>query len=256
MGSKGVDVDGMHLEAATIPLIILTAALSLFRRQGLPPPWERRAVGAEPMPLIVYGASSALGCFAIKLAKAAGVHPIIAVAGGSRAYAEGLLEGERGDRMVDYRDGVEVMMRGVRSALGGVRARHAIDCISAGGTWVPLTRLVEDGGVVSVVSGANGYEEGEIPRGVRVVYTYVGTVHDGAYLAHMPKQPEDKEGVRGDPEWARGFLRYLEGMLERGEMEGHPFEVVPGGLEGVETGLKKLKAGEGAGRKFVYRISE
>jgi len=72
----------------------------------------------------------------------------------------------------------------------------------------------------------------------------------------MPKQPEDKEGVRGDPEWARGFLRYLEGMLERGEMEGHPFEVVPGGLEGVETGLKKLKAGEGAGRKFVYRISE
>ncbi|CCD52898.1 hypothetical protein BofuT4_P138220.1 [Botrytis cinerea T4] len=69
-------------EAATIPLVATTAALSLFRRQHLPPPWSPRA-DIVPLPLIIYGASSSLGTFAVKLARASNIHPIIAIAGGS-----------------------------------------------------------------------------------------------------------------------------------------------------------------------------
>lgn len=93
----------MDLEAATIPLVTLTAALSIFV-------WTRRSVEAGPVPLMSYSASSALGSFAIELTKASGVHPIVAVAGGSRAYAESMLEKDGGDRMVDYGDGVEMTM--------------------------------------------------------------------------------------------------------------------------------------------------
>ena len=246
-----------------MPLIVLTAAITLFRRQGLPPPWDpvpgspSLELPLTPMPLIIYGASSALGCFAIKLAKVSNVHPIIAIAGGSKAYVETLLDVSKGDRLVDYRGGVEKMKEDVRDALGGLVVRHAVDCISAKQTWVPLTQLVEpDGGVVSVVSGASKYDEDEIPKGVRVVYTYVGTVHDGAYLEGMPCQPPDKEEVRGDMEWAGNFVKWFGGAVKRGDMRGHPYEVIDGGLEGVEEGLRKLRGGENKGRKYVYRVVE
>ena len=268
-----------------MPLIVLTAALTLFRRQHLPPPWAPmpassspapsssplRVYGRQflppswspllpdslprPTPLIIYGASSALGSFTIKLAKASNIHPIIAIAGGSHAYVDTLLDASRGDKLVDYRNGVEKMKEEVNTALNGLVARNAVDCISAKGTWVALTQLVDPkGGIVSVVSGVNRYDESEIPEGVKVLYTYVGTVHDGAYLPSMPCQSVNKEEVRGDVEWAGRFVRYLSGILGRGEVSGHPFVVVPNGLEGVEGGLRGLKNGEARGRKYVYRV--
>ncbi|KAK4693824.1 hypothetical protein P7C71_g3642, partial [Lecanoromycetidae sp. Uapishka_2] len=247
-------------EAATIPLVLLTAAVTLYRRQKLPEPWSLGSgdVPPTPTPLIVYGASSALGCFAIKLAKASNVHPIVAIAGGSSEYVGTLLDATKGDRLVDYRNGVQTMQKDVLEALGGLKVRHAVDCISSNGTWVPLAQLLdcEGKGVLSVVSGSNKYDEVEIPRGVNILYTYVGTVHEGAYKPSMPKQPVDKEEVERDIEWVKVFVGRVGEMLERGEISGHPFRVVPGGLEGVEEGLRKLKSGEAKGYKFVYRVLE
>ena len=156
------------------------------------------------------------------------------------------------------------MKRDVRAALGeenSKRARHALDAISSKGSWVPLAQLVGqpggDGGVVSVVSGANRYNEPEIPSSVQIVYTYVGTAHEGAYKPKMPKQPAaGPEDVKADIDFAFLMCRYLGRMLARGEFEGHPVRVVPGGLGGVEEGLRALKGGKAEGRKFVYRIGE
>lgn len=44
---------------------------------------------------------------------------------------------KKGDTMVDCGNGVEKMQRDVISALDG------INCISANGTWVPLTQLLD-----------------------------------------------------------------------------------------------------------------
>ena len=244
-------------EAATIPLVTLTAAVSLFRRQALPAPWSARSDHDPPIPLIVYGASSALGSFAVKLAKLANIHPIIAIAGGSQDYVSGLLDPSKGDTIVDYRLGVDAMTAAVEASLGHLKALHALDAISAHGTWIPLTRLVDpQGGQVSVVSGANRYNEAEIPSGVSVKYTYVGTVHYGAYKAGMPKQPEDLNSVNGDVDFAYVLLRYVGRLLARGDFEGHPAEVIPGGLNGIELGLRRLKAGNARGVKLVYRIGD
>lgn len=244
-------------EAATIPLVTLTAAISLFRRQSLPPPWAPRSASAQPMPLIIYGASSALGSFAVKLAKAANIHPIIAICGGSHRYVSGLIEPSEGDAIIDYRQGIEPMMTAVRRSLGSLTAEHALDAISAKETWIPLAKMVDPNeGQVSVVSGANKYDDAEIPHGVSIRYTYVGTAHSGAYKAGMPKQPDDAESVKSDIEFAYVLLRYVSRMLARGDFEGHPTEVIPNGLDGVQVGLQRLKNGEAKGVKYVYRISE
>ncbi|KAI9845782.1 MAG: hypothetical protein M1838_001543 [Thelocarpon superellum] len=236
----------------------LTAALSLFCRQGLPPPWSPATTASGPIPLIIYGASSALGCFAIKLARIANIHPIIAVGGSSQAYVSTLLDASAGDKMVDYRHGVEPMIQSVGEALGDLKAHHALDAISANGTWIPLTRMLDTSGAgqISVVSGANAYDEAEDKPWIQIKYTYVGTGHYGAYKPGMPHQPEDKESVKADVEFAYLFYRYLARLLSRREFQGHPFQVIPGGLGGVQEGLQNLKDGKAKGVKYVYRIDE
>jgi NADPH:quinone reductase len=112
----------------------MTAALSLFKLQSLPPHWSP---ASEAIPLIIYGASSALGSFAIKLAKASNIHPIIAIGGASYEYASSLLDPGRGDRFIDYRQGPAEMKNAVKAALGNLEALHALDAISSNGTWIP-----------------------------------------------------------------------------------------------------------------------
>jgi NADPH2:quinone reductase len=221
--------------------------------QSLPPPWCPRPAASPPLPFIVYGASSALGAFSIKFAKASNIHPIIAIGGGSKEYAASLLDESKGDTWVDYRQGIEFMKKHVKEALGDAAALHAVDCISDKGTWIPIAQMLSQGGQMSVFTGSNKYDETEIPSNVAIKYTYVGSIHSGVYLPQMPKQPRP-EVVETAPEFAYVLFRYMSRMLLKGTFEGHPYEVIPGGLEGVATGLQRLKNGEARGKKFIYRI--
>jgi len=178
-----------------------------------------------------------------------------------------LLDDNKGDKVVDYRQGIEAWKKEVEGHLAGKSPpAHALDAISANGTWIPLSHILDDlsrdsTGVstfpkLSVVSGANHYTEAEVSPNVDIIYTYVGTTHDGEYKALMPKQPSDKDEVKADIEFAWVLMRYVARMLALGKFTGHPHEVIPGGLGGVEQGLNKLKAGDAKGKKFVYRIGE
>lgn len=254
-------------EAATIPLVTLTAAISLFRRQSLPAPWSPFPPSNTSTPLVIYGASSALGCFAVKLASLSHIHPIIAICGSSKDYVRTLLDNSKGDKIVDYRQGVEGWKEEVQRLLVGQRPpMNALDAISANGTWIPLAQLLTDLSKnsvdpsthpkLSVVSGAAQYTDESIPENIDIRYTYVGTVHYGAYKPSMPKQPSDKDEVKADIEFAWVLMRYVGRMLALGKFTGHPCEVIPGGLGGVEHGLNQLKAGQAKGKKLVYRIGE
>jgi len=44
--------------------------------------------------------------------------------------------------------------------------------------------------------------------------------------------------------------------LKDGWLKAHPPQVVPGGLNGVEEGLKNLKEGKASAVKYVFRIEE
>ena len=153
------------------------------------------------------------------------------------------------------------MKKEVKQKLNGLECHHALDAISGKGTWIPISQMLNPStspqtSYLSVVSGANKYEEPEIPKSVEIVYTYVGTAHFGAYKSGMVKQPTDKEFVASDKEWTYVFYKYAAKMLADGTLTGHPFEIVPGGLDGVEEGLKRLKRGEAKGVKFVFKVGE
>ncbi|ORY26438.1 GroES-like protein, partial [Rhizoclosmatium globosum] len=241
-------------EAATIPLILTTAALTLFRRQKLPPPWTPFPPSSPPIPLIIYGASSSLGTSLIKLARASNIHPIIAIAGSSTSHISALLDSSNGDKLIDYRIGIDEMKSAVSSALGNLECHHAVDAISSksGKTWIPVSQMMTPStpsapSYLSVVSGANAYDEPEIQSGVQIVYTYCGTAHSGEYKPGMPKQDVANRGI---------MLRYASRMLADGRLSGMPFEIVEGGLDGVEKGLRMLKEGKAKGNKFVFRVAE
>jgi NADPH2:quinone reductase len=201
------------VEAATIPLVTLTAVISLFRRQSLPAPWSPLPLSNTSTPLVIYGASSALGCFTIKLASLAHIHPTIAVCGLSKDYVRTLLDDSKGDKIVDYRQGVDAWKEEVQRHLVGQRPpMNALDAISANGTWIPLAQVLANSlrnsvdpptsPKLSVVSGAAHYTDAGIPDNIDIIHTYVGTAHYGAYKTYMPKQPSDKDEVKADIEFA------------------------------------------------------
>lgn len=219
--------------AATIPLAALTAAIGLHLRLGLPDPWTP---AKEPTPLVVYGGAAAVGAYAIKLASLANIHPIIAVAGRGAAFVETLIDRSKGDTIVDYRSGDAVVVSGIKDALKGAELNYAFDATSEHGSYTNIVQALSPTGHLTLVLPGKKYEG--IPDTVQQSITKVGEAHIG------------------DKEFAYVVLRYMAKGLGEGWFKTHPYEVVEGGLGGVETGLRNLKEGKASAVKYVFRVAD
>lgn len=225
-------------EASTIPLAGLTAAASLYANQRLPLPWTP---ATNAIPFIVYGASTAVGSFAIKLARNSNIHPIIAVAGKGSHYVESLIDRSKGDTVVDYRGGVEATIKGITSSLdqaGHSTVHHAIDTAIVQQSADVLRQCVNPGGRIDFIL-PNDFDVSPAVKSV----TSVGSVHN-----------HNEFGNNQDLGFI--FSRYFTRALQNNTFSGHPFEVRPGGLEGVEEALKDLKEGKASATKYVFRIAD
>jgi len=127
----------------------------------------------------------------------------------------------------------------------GLRSKvpYVFDAISEAGSLETTLRFLDpNGGIVSTmlppVLFARDKGSFKYPKGVMAYNTVLlriqSTHKDFGYL------------------WSR----YLGRLLEDGRLKAHPYEVIPGGLNGVLTGLQKLKAGDASALKYVYRIDE
>ncbi|KAI8920881.1 chaperonin 10-like protein [Powellomyces hirtus] len=231
-------------EAATIPLAALTAALGLYDRLRLPLPWWPLT---EPTPLIIYGAASAVGAFAIKLAIASNIHPILAVAGKSTALVESLIDRSKGDTIINYQDGDEAVVNALKSAVPeGVKIRHAFDATSEHGSYVNIAKALdhETGKLTLVLPG----EYKDMPKTVKYTITTVGDAH-----AEIDKASGK---VVGGKQCARALYELMADGLVDGWFSAHPHKVVEGGLSAVESTLKDIKAGKVHGYKYVIRIGK
>lgn len=222
-------------EAATLPLAALTAAVGLYEKRNLalPEPW---APAEEEIPLVVYGGASAVGAYAIQLAKKSNIHPIIAVAGKGIPFVEKLLDKSKGDAVIDYREGDEAVISGIRKALNRKKLFHAYDAISEHNSYVNLGRVLESKGRLGLVLPFAKPED--IPEYVQRCQISVGDVHKDEYKDF-------------------GFVHWQN--IARGLVEGwfkpHPYEVIPGGLDGVQQGLQNLKDGKASAVKYVFKIA-
>jgi NADPH:quinone reductase-like Zn-dependent oxidoreductase len=231
-------------QAATLPLAAMTAAVGLFQRLGLPAPWTPAAANpkGEKRPLLVYGAATAVGAFAIQLATLSGIHPIIGVAGRGIPFAESLIDKARGDAIVDYRDGDAATVAGIKSALRAagcgddVPLRHCFDAVSEKSSPANCCAVLDhEGGQVAYVLGSS-YEKLAEAEGLKCGYTMVGSVH------------------RDEKDFGFVWFRYFSRLLAEGRLKAHPIQK-RGGLEGVSEALKDLQAGKASAVKYVFEIS-
>ncbi|KAM3066883.1 HIR complex subunit [Clarireedia jacksonii] len=238
-------------EAATIPLAAMTAAVGLYMRLGLPVPW---VATKDPTPLIVYGASSAVGSFAIKLAQASNIHPIIAVAGRGKAYVKKLINKEKGDAVIDYRIGDDAVVEGIKDALkltGASEVQYAFDAVSEHNSYQNICKVLSNNGKITLVLPGKKYEE--IPPSITQSLTLVGDVHSDV----APGSEKLKAGIKlGGKEFGYVFFRLFSKGLKEGWFTAHPYEVVPGGLNGVQTALDNLKNGVNSATKYIFKIED
>jgi hypothetical protein len=78
------------------------------------------------------------------------------------------------------------------------------------------------------------------------MYLYPGIVQavfESIWCAHENNQ-----------KFAYLWSRYLSPLLSGGRFKPHPYKLVPGGLNGVSTGLKNLRDQKASAVKFVYRV--
>ena len=226
-------------EAATIPLAALTAAVALNWNLELPTPW---LPAKASIPLVIYGASTSVGSFAIKLARASNIHPVIAIAGKGTSFIETLLDPSKGDVVFDYRKGVDETIKGIRDHLKSGNygeIKHGLDPGIGESSKAVLTEVVAPNGAINLVLPSD-WDTGSTKK----TKTMVGAIHNSS----PPFGDARDLGLV--------FCRWFTKALEDGTFEGHPYEVRPGGLEAIEQALKDLKDGKNSALKYVFRIAD
>jgi hypothetical protein len=229
----------------------MTSAVALYLRLRLPQPWSPSPSSPQPptspTPLLIYGAASAVGIYAIQLAQRSNIHPLICVAGRARDYVSSFIDRSKGDTVIDYRAGDEAVISGIIDALKNQPAplAHVLDAVSEGSSITNIAEVLRrvgekdgQGGVRGKVTFVLGGEKEGLPEGVEKSITLVGSVH---------KEAKDFGYV---------YFRYFARGLQEGWLKPQRTEVVPGGLGGVQTALQNLMDGKASAVKYVFRVGE
>lgn len=143
--------------------------------------------------------------------------------------------------MIDYREGVEATTKAIKDSLaiaGHSTVQQALDTVIIPQSAEVLKQSVTPGGQIDFVLP----NDLDVSPAIKSI-TSVGSVHN---------QP----GFGNYEEIGFIFSRYLTRALQNGSFSGHPFEVRPRGLEGVEEALKDLKAGKASATKYIFRIAD
>jgi NADPH2:quinone reductase len=244
-------------EAATIPLAAYTSVCALFQELELPEPWSplAKAAGKEGIkrPLVIYGASTATGAFAIKLASAANIHPIITVGSKRSEFIKPFLDESKGDALVDYTaySTEEELIKAIQEAVkkGGApdgRCWKAFDTVSEDETIRLVAKAIAGppdafGRRPRVTNILLKTEVEDLDPSVDLVFSMVGQVHD-----------QDENDKLVGVVWGAAFAR----GLREGWFKGHPYKMSKNGLESVGEGLKGLKDGTIRAQKVLTRPGE
>lgn len=224
----------------------MTAAIGLNIHLKLPALW---CSATQSTPLIVYGASSAVGAFAIKLANHSNIHPIIAVGGRAESFVRSIIDESKGDVFVDYRNGKEALVAAMKAGLKGAHCLHAYDAISEHGSSEACSEVLSEGGSITrVLPGTD-----MIPGTLKSFITTVSLVNENVVVDDETESTKD---------WVNGvnFGYMCSRLFGQGLMDGwlkpHPYEIVSGGLQGIPEALMNLRNGNASAVKYVFRATD
>ncbi|KAG2074427.1 GroES-like protein [Suillus decipiens] len=219
-------------EAATIPLTFDTASIGLYCSSefglGLTPPWVEGGIRAyRGTPIVILGGSSAVGSYAIQLARLSGFSRIIATASLTHEkYLKSL-----GATHVLNRD---LSANDLKTAVSNVSRKpikYVFDTISLLETQqVGWSLLAQDGRLLLTLPPLVEEEEKKGRKFVRSL----GSPHA------CDNRPFSTESWAIFSEW-----------LKAGTIKPIRYEVLPDGLEGIINGLERIKKGKVSGTKLV-----
>jgi len=161
---------------------------------------------------------------------------LIVVAGRGIPFVEGLLDKSKGDQVVDYRQDDEKVVQHLKDATAGKEVLHAFDPTSEKGSYQNIGKMLSPRGTISLI--LPGKEYSGIPESIKKITTSVGTAH------------------AQNSEFSFVAFRWVFKKIAEGGYTPHPYEVISGGLRGVEQALKDLKDGKASAVKYVFRIAE
>ncbi|KAI6131565.1 chaperonin 10-like protein [Pisolithus croceorrhizus] len=223
-------------EAASIPVGVATAAIPLY---SLPPtgtslkaPWDGGRGQYAGQPALIFGGACCVGQYAIQFARISGFYPIIVTAS---LHSMALVTSLGATHVVDRKQlssQIAVEVAKITSA----PIRLVFDAVGVESTQeVGYEILADDGNMIT--AGRLQIKEKEGSRKV-VVSPFVSL-----------QVPVNRAfGVE--------FVKHLPQLIERGEIRPNRVEVLPGGLDGVESGIKRLRDNLVSGMKLVVRPGE
>ncbi|GAA5861203.1 hypothetical protein JCM3774_002226 [Rhodotorula dairenensis] len=220
-------------DAAALPLPYATATIGLFRQMRVEEPGSSKPRDGA---VLVWGGATTVGVYAIQLAKLAGYH-VVAVSGSSQDVATKY----GADENLDYRNkSNEALAAEIRNSNGGKGVKYIYDAVSENQTHEVAALALKgvEGAVYGHVLPLSDDELKAFSDNVRVIRI-------------MCRSAYDDEAQAGEK-----WFDWLGPALEKGEIQPQRVTIVPGGLEGVSEGLRRLEHHEVRGEKLVYRIKD
>jgi NADPH:quinone reductase-like Zn-dependent oxidoreductase len=214
--------------ASTVGVGALTALTGLFDGDKMNLPVQAEPTGQAPV--LVYGASSTVGAYAISLLKGCGYR---ALAVASTKHHSWLKETLGADQVVDYKD--DNWMQAIAAEPANAGMLHAFDAIGGSSTAMcdqvlQLCGAGEKGMIASVDISSK-------QTGPSKVFPYsIGFINTSEEIQQAGKK-----------------MKLIEKMLTERQLQTMPFEVI-GSLDDVLTGLEMLKAGKVRGTKLVVKV--
>jgi len=227
---------------AGLPLSSMTAALALYQHLRLPLP---TVPGQKDIPILIYGGASAVGAYALQLAKLSKLNPIITVAGAGIEFVQSL---NSATHIVDYRKGH--VDAGILAALGSAKLTMAFDAICDKGSYEHISNVLvasNGGGHIDMVDPPKD-QSWMFPDSVKMTRTFVSAAYG------VPDKFNTEEQAAADCEFAYMFYRYLSHLLAEGKFQPHPHEVLADGLDGIIDGIRELYNGKVSAKKLIARL--
>ncbi|KAF7978868.1 hypothetical protein HWV62_44349 [Athelia sp. TMB] len=221
-------------QAATIPTGVATAAIGLYQNgtfgAGLTAPWEQDGKEKyEGKPLLILGGAGSVGSYAIQLAKLSGFSPIIATASAhNSAYLQSLGATHVIDRSLDT--AAEV------AKITSAPVEVVFDTVGSAQTQQAALSVVAAGG--AVILTAQSTLGDAVGQGKKVRTTF-----------GSPYVPPNRDV---------GLALYsrVAEYLQSGAIQPNKTEVLPNGLDGIASGLDRLREGKVSGVKLIARPQE
>jgi NADPH:quinone reductase-like Zn-dependent oxidoreductase len=213
-----------------------TAAVALFQHLSLQSPDKPYAAPDAPK-LLVWGASSSAGYFAIQLARLAGIRTVATAS----PHSHEMLRALGAEAVFDYRDG-EAGAK-IRAWAGG-ELLHGLDCISEE-TTVPLASHAMTGGTLVLLLSAAAQHKDNNPKVATrpmLLYTSMGKAFT-KFGQKFPFSPEDYQ-------WGCWWQELCTRLVAAQKLHAPKLTII-GGLERFQTGFDRLEQNKVQAEKLV-----